>query len=152
MFLMKHYSDMEFVTSKQVSAYTIAELATEVARVVGFKGNIIFDASRPDGAPSEIAQVSKLEGLGWSPRLLLHDGLIGTYADFLAGGGRSTDEPVQRSVIADGKLTLCFGLFLLRWQLTAPSAVADIAPGGSGISGASGGAGGGESFRSLLEF
>ena len=82
---------MALVNVKTGEGVTIAEFATKVARVVGFKGNIVFDTSRPDGAPQKLLNVSKIKGLGWSPKTSLHDGLIGAYADFLAGGGRSTE-------------------------------------------------------------
>ena len=82
---------MEFVNVGTGEDVMIAEFANEVGRVVGFKGNIVFDTSRPDGAPQKLLNVSKIKGLGWSPKTSLHDGLIGAYADFLAGGGRSTE-------------------------------------------------------------
>lgn len=88
-FLMKHYSDMEFVNVGTGEDVTIADFANEVARVVGFKGKIVFDTSRPDGAPQKLLNVTKIKGLGWSPNISLHDGLTEAYADFLAGGGRS---------------------------------------------------------------
>ena len=59
---MKHYSDMEFVNVGTGEDVTIAEFANEVARVVGFKGNIVFDTSRPDGAPQKLLNVSKIKG------------------------------------------------------------------------------------------
>lgn len=90
-FLMKHYSDLEFVNVGTGEDVTIKEFAEEVARVVGFDGKIVFDTSRPDGAPQKLLNVSKIKGLGWAPTISLHDGLTQAYADFLAGGGRSTD-------------------------------------------------------------
>ena len=90
-FLMKHYSDMEFVNVGTGEDVTIAEFAEDVARVVGFKGKIIFDTSRSDGVPRKLLNVSKIKGLGWAPQISLRDGLSRAYADFLAGGGRSTD-------------------------------------------------------------
>ncbi|HET9717872.1 MAG TPA: GDP-L-fucose synthase [Pseudolabrys sp.] len=87
-FLMKHYSDMEFVNIGTGEDVTIADFAAEVARVVGFKGKIVFDRSRPDGAPRKLLNVSKINRLGWSPKISLRDGLADAYADFLAGGGR----------------------------------------------------------------
>jgi GDP-L-fucose synthase len=87
-FLMKHYSDVGFLNVGTGEDVTIAEFASEVASVVGYKGKIVFDTSRPDGPPQKLLDVSKIRKLGWSPKTRLHDGLATAYADFLAGGGR----------------------------------------------------------------
>jgi len=89
-FLMKHYSDLGFLNVGTGEDVTIADFAAEVAKVVGFQGKIEFDTSRPDGPPQKLLDVSKIKKLGWSPTIRLHEGLAGAYADFLAGGGRST--------------------------------------------------------------
>ena len=89
-FLMKYYSDIEFVNVGTGEDVTIAEFAAEVASVVDFKGKIVFDRSRPDGAPQKLLNVTKIKQLGWSPKISLHDGLTVAYADYLSGGGRST--------------------------------------------------------------
>ena len=89
-FLMKHYSDMGFVNVGTGEDVTIAEFATEVARAVGFKGKVVFDTTRPDGAPQKLLDVSKINGLGWSAKISLREGLATAYSDFLTGGGRST--------------------------------------------------------------
>ncbi|MEP7031384.1 MAG: GDP-L-fucose synthase [Pseudolabrys sp.] len=89
-FLMKHYSDAQFINIGTGEDVTIAEFAGEVASVTGYKGKIVYDASRPDGAPRKLLDVSKIKRLGWLPKIGLHDGLVTAYADFLAGGGRAT--------------------------------------------------------------
>jgi GDP-L-fucose synthase len=89
-FLMKHYSDLGFLNVGTGEDVAIADFASEVASVVGYKGKIVFDTSRPDGPPQKLLDVSKIKKLGWSPKIRLHEGLTGAYADFLAGGGRST--------------------------------------------------------------
>jgi GDP-L-fucose synthase len=58
---------------------TIAELAAAVARVVGYTGAIRYDASKPDGTPRKLLEVSRLEALGWKARIGLEDGLRSTY-------------------------------------------------------------------------
>jgi GDP-L-fucose synthase len=63
---------------------TIAELANTMARVVGFKGDIAFDTSKPDGAPRKLMDVSRLTLLGWEYSLELEQGLGMTYEWFLA--------------------------------------------------------------------
>jgi len=90
-FLMKCYSDIEFINVGTGDDITITDFANEVARVVGFTGKIVYDTSRPDGAPQKLLNVSKLKGLGWSPKISLRDGLKAAYADFLTGGGRSKE-------------------------------------------------------------
>ncbi len=87
-FLMKHYSDLQFLNVGTGEDVTIADFAGEVASVVGYKGKIAYDTSRPDGSPQKLLDVSKIKKLGWTPKIKLHDGLAGAYADFLAGGGR----------------------------------------------------------------
>lgn len=63
---------------------TIAELATTVSSVVGYKGKIVFDSSKPDGTPRKLLDISKLSNLGWKARHGLSEGLAVAYADFLA--------------------------------------------------------------------
>jgi GDP-L-fucose synthase len=62
---------------------TIAELAQLVGEVVGFDGEIRFDATKPDGAPRKLLDVTRLTGLGWAARIGLRDGLAQTYEWFL---------------------------------------------------------------------
>jgi len=62
---------------------TIAELANTMARVVGFKGDIAFDTSKPDGAPRKLMDVSRLCSLGWKYSVELEQGLGMTYEWFL---------------------------------------------------------------------
>jgi len=89
-FLMKYYSDMQFLNIGTGEDITIGDFASEVASVVGYKGRIVYDTSRPDGSPQKLLDVSKIRKLGWAPKINLHRGLAGAYADFLAGGGRWT--------------------------------------------------------------
>jgi GDP-L-fucose synthase len=66
---------------------TIAELARAVAAVVGFRGALEFDASKPDGTPRKLLDVSRLKRLGWSPKTDLGTGIAAAYQDFLAREG-----------------------------------------------------------------
>jgi len=63
---------------------SIRELAETMAKVVGFKGKISFDASKPDGAPRKLMSVDRLKELGWQAQIPLRDGLAQTYAWFVA--------------------------------------------------------------------
>ena len=62
---------------------TIRELAETVIEIVGFKGTITFDTSRPDGTPRKLLNVSALKSLGWEAKTTLHDGIAKAYQDFL---------------------------------------------------------------------
>jgi len=62
---------------------TIRELAKTVMNVVGFKGEIVFDASKPDGTPRKLLNVDRLRSLGWQSETSLHDGIAKAYSDFL---------------------------------------------------------------------
>ena len=66
---------------------TIADFAKLVADVVGYTGEIVFDTSRPDGAPQKLLDVSRLAHLGWKARTELRTGIAAAYRDFLKGGG-----------------------------------------------------------------
>ncbi|MFZ9683047.1 MAG: GDP-L-fucose synthase family protein [Cephaloticoccus sp.] len=63
---------------------TIRELTEQVAAVTGFAGKITWDASKPDGTPRKLMDVSRLSALGWRARIRLDEGLRRTYAAFLA--------------------------------------------------------------------
>ncbi len=62
---------------------TIRELAETVMDVVGFEGRIVFDASKPDGTPRKLLDVSRMADLGWRAKTSLRDGIAKSYADFL---------------------------------------------------------------------
>ena len=66
---------------------TIAELARAVASVVGFRGALEFDTSKPDGTPRKLLDVGRLRRFGWSPRIGLQAGIAAAYKDFLARKG-----------------------------------------------------------------
>ena len=63
---------------------TIRELAETIAEVTGFKGNLVFDRSKPDGTPRKLLDTSKLTALGWSPQTDLREGLQLAYDWFVA--------------------------------------------------------------------
>lgn len=62
---------------------SIKELASTIASVVGYKGKITFDSTKPDGTPRKLLDVSRLAALGWTSKLSLHDGLVDTYQWYL---------------------------------------------------------------------
>jgi GDP-L-fucose synthase len=67
------------------SDVSIAELANLVSQTVGYLGAIRFDITKPDGAPRKLMDSSRLNDLGWMPKVVLTDGLKQTYAEFLSG-------------------------------------------------------------------
>jgi GDP-L-fucose synthase len=85
--LCKTYSDELHVNVGSGEELTIRELATQICEVVGFKGKLMFDSTKPDGTPRKLCDVSLLASLGWSGARPLGEGLRQTYADaFLSGG------------------------------------------------------------------
>ncbi len=62
---------------------SIRDLALNIRNVVGFKGEIKFDASKPDGTPRKLIDSSRLKSLGWTSKVSLENGLINTYNDYL---------------------------------------------------------------------
>ncbi|MBY0252972.1 MAG: GDP-L-fucose synthase [Methylobacterium organophilum] len=62
---------------------TIRQLAEALARVIGYAGELAFDATKPDGTPRKLMDVSRLRAMGWRPEIALEDGLRQTYGWFL---------------------------------------------------------------------
>lgn len=62
---------------------SIRELSETVARVTGFEGRLVFDHTKPDGAPRKLLDISRLKGLGWSPTIDLEEGLKDAYEWYL---------------------------------------------------------------------
>jgi GDP-L-fucose synthase len=83
MHLMKTYSDSELVNIGTGEDITIADFARLVATIVGYRGEITFDASRPDGTPQKLLDVNRLAKLGWRARTSLEDGIRLAYQAYL---------------------------------------------------------------------
>jgi GDP-L-fucose synthase len=83
MHLMKTYSDSELVNIGTGCDITIADFARVVAAVVGYRGEISFDPSRPDGTPQKLLDVSRLAKLGWRAHTSLQDGIRLAYQAYL---------------------------------------------------------------------
>ena len=83
-FLMNNYEENEIVNIGTGNGITVRELSELVAKVVGYKGKIEWDTSKPNGMPKKLLDVSKLESLGWSYKTELEDGLMKAYEDFLS--------------------------------------------------------------------
>jgi len=74
-FLMERYSDERIINIGYNSDCTIKELVQSIAETVGYKGEIIWDTSKPDGTPKRILDSSRLFELGWKPQVSLKEGL-----------------------------------------------------------------------------
>ena len=83
LFLLQHYDDENLVNVGCGADLSIGELARMIGSVVGFRGDIVFDTSKPDGTPRKLLDVSRMQALGWAPRIALRDGLESTYNWFL---------------------------------------------------------------------
>lgn len=83
-FLMNHYTGSEIVNVGVGEDISIRELAELIRKVTGFTGGIQFDASKPDGTPRKLVDVSKLRALGWRASTSLQDGIHEAYRWFLA--------------------------------------------------------------------
>ncbi len=80
--LMRRFSDEGPVNIGTGTDVTIRDLAELIAQISGYRGNIVFDPSRPDGTPRKLSDVGRLTALGWRPGISLREGLAQTYAWF----------------------------------------------------------------------
>jgi GDP-L-fucose synthase len=83
LFLLREYDDPEIINIGVGKDLRIAELAGMVRDVVGFQGEIVYDASKPDGTPRKLVDTSKINGLGWRAKTALPEGIENTYRWFL---------------------------------------------------------------------
>ncbi len=82
-FLLQNYERPEIVNIGTGKGLTIRELAELICEVVGFEGELAWDASQPDGTPRKLLDISKLRSLGWEPTISLREGITQTYDWFL---------------------------------------------------------------------
>jgi GDP-L-fucose synthase len=83
-FLLRLANPPDWINVGTGEEVTIRELTERVSQVTGFRGNVAWDASKPDGTPRKLLDVSRLSGLGWKARIDLATGLKSTYESFLA--------------------------------------------------------------------
>ncbi|MEW6664786.1 MAG: GDP-L-fucose synthase [Thermodesulfobacteriota bacterium] len=79
LFLMERYEESEIINIGVGKDISVRELAELIAEVVGYRGRISFDPSKPDGTPRKLLDVGRLEALGWKSRISLREGIRGTY-------------------------------------------------------------------------
>ena len=82
-YLMERYSAPEAVNIGTGEDLSIRELAELICRIVGFRGALVFDTSKPDGTPRKLLDVSRLHALGWRHRIPLEEGVRQTYRWYL---------------------------------------------------------------------
>lgn len=82
-FLMENYNEEQLVNIGTGEDLSIADLAITIKDIVGFKGNIIFDSTKPDGTPRKLMDVTKLHNIGWKHTIELKEGIKLAYKDFL---------------------------------------------------------------------
>lgn len=88
-FLMNNYSGNETVNVGTGKELSIRELTELTAKVIGYRGEILWDTEKPDGTPRKLLDVSKLAGLGWRYKTELEDGIRLAYEDFLSNPMRA---------------------------------------------------------------
>lgn len=81
LFLMQKYNEAEFVNIGVGKDITIKDLALLIKKIVGYTGELKFDASKPDGTPKKLLDVSKLHALGWKHRIELEEGVRRVYEE-----------------------------------------------------------------------
>lgn len=99
-FLMQNYNSSEIVNVGTGKDISIRELAEMVRDVIGFAGNIEWDASKPDGTPRKLLDVSRLHALGWRAERPLRQGIAETYEWYLAKYQVNTKAPACNAVPA----------------------------------------------------
>lgn len=82
-FLMENYNEKQLINIGTGVDLTIKDLALLIKKVVGFEGELTFDATKPDGTPRKLMDVSKLHRQGWTHKIELEQGITLAYKDFL---------------------------------------------------------------------
>lgn len=83
-YLMLNYNQKEFVNVGYGTDITIGDLAKTIGEIVGYRGKIVFDDTKPNGTPKKLMDSGRLFATGWRPRTHLEEGIKLAYADFLA--------------------------------------------------------------------
>jgi GDP-L-fucose synthase len=82
-FLIQNYNEAGLVNIGYGSDISISDLAILLAEIVGFNGKLIFDTKKPDGTYRKLMDSGKLNGMGWTPKIKLNDGIRKTVEDFM---------------------------------------------------------------------
>ncbi len=82
-FLMMNYNDRLFINAGYGEDLTIKELAEMISTITGYTGSLVFNPEKPDGTPRKLLDSSRINKLGWKPKISLHEGITATYQDYL---------------------------------------------------------------------
>jgi len=82
-FCLDRYDGYDHINCGAGNDISIADLAELIARVVGYRGKIVFDTTKPDGTPRKLLDSSRIVALGWRPAISLEDGIANTYRWYL---------------------------------------------------------------------
>ena len=81
-YLMQHYDEKEFVNIGYGKDISIGDLALLVKKITRYNGRLVFDSSKPDGTPRKLMDSSKLNALGWQPKVHLEEGITSVYEEY----------------------------------------------------------------------
>ena len=101
-FLIECYDSPQIINVGCGEDVTIRQLAEIVLEVVGFDADLVFDATKPDGTPRKLLDITRLQKLGWKPRISLRDGIRRTYQWFLKNCVWASGGIARRGPKADG--------------------------------------------------
>lgn len=88
-YLLQNYSEPGHINIGTGEDIAISDLAHLVGEAVGYQGDIVFNASMPDGTPRKLLDVTKLAAQGWQYSISLQEGINAVYRDFLSGAGKN---------------------------------------------------------------
>jgi GDP-L-fucose synthase len=81
-FLMQHYQSSEIINIGWGKDISIGELALLIAEIIGYEGSITYDSSKPDGTPRKLLDTTKINTLGWFPKISLREGILRTVEEY----------------------------------------------------------------------
>ncbi len=87
LFLLENYDSPEIINIGAGKDISVRELAELICEIVGFKGRLAWDPTKPDGTPRKLLDISKIESLGWRPKISLRQGIAETYEWFKSNCG-----------------------------------------------------------------
>jgi GDP-L-fucose synthase len=82
-FLMMNYHEEQFINAGYGDDVTIRELAELIKEIIGYSGKLVFNPEKPDGTPRKLLDSSRINNLGWKPKISLHEGIAATYQSYL---------------------------------------------------------------------
>jgi GDP-L-fucose synthase len=100
LFLMHHYNNAEIINVGSGQEISIADLAYRIKEIIGYKGNLIFDTSKPDGTQRKLLDCAKLHTLGWQARISLKEGIKKTVDWYMTLQGRKRELVHEKNLLA----------------------------------------------------